>query len=91
MEIEIINAEKNFIEFYLRGEKHSFPTLLKMYLLKDSAVVFASYDLDHPIIGTPRFVVRTDGSKSADKVLENAVKEILKDVDDMRKSLVAKK
>ena len=89
MEVEIINAEKNFIEFYLKGEKHSFPTLLKLYLLKDSAVVFASYDLDHPIIGTPRFVVRTDG-KTALKVVENAVKEIIKDVEEMRKGLSKK-
>jgi len=89
MEIEVINSEKNFIEFYLKGEKHSFPTLLKLYLLKDPAVVFAAYELDHPISGTPRFVVRTDG-KAAAKVLEAAVKAILKDVDEMRKGLQKK-
>ena len=89
MEVEIIKSEKNFVEFYLKGEKHSFPSLLKLYLLKDSAVVFASYDLDHPIIGTPRFVVRTDG-KVALKVVENAVKTIIKDVEEMRKGLTKK-
>lgn len=86
MEIIIKKKEKNYLEFLLKGERHSFPTLLKFYLLKDPAVVFASYDLDHPVIGTPRFIVRTDG-KEVIKVVEKAVDAIVKDLKEMQKSL----
>ena len=85
MDIELVKKEKNYAEFLLKGEKHSFPTLLKFYLLKDSSVVFASYELDHPVIGTPRFIVRTDGKKSAEKALEDAIKALIKDLKELQK------
>ncbi|MBR9707168.1 MAG: hypothetical protein GOV15_01910, partial [Candidatus Diapherotrites archaeon] len=43
------------------------------------------YELDHPVIGTPRFILRTDGKKSAEKALEGAIKAIVKDLKEMQK------
>ena len=35
MELEIIKSDKNSLEFYLEGERHTFPNLLKSRLLED--------------------------------------------------------
>ncbi|MFH1391758.1 MAG: DNA-directed RNA polymerase subunit L [Candidatus Diapherotrites archaeon] len=86
MKINVIKSEKDYAEFFLEGEKHSFPNLLKQKLLDNSAVEFVSYILEHPSDKNAKFVIKTKG-KSPKKVLEDASKEIEKDLDEFQKSI----
>ncbi|MFH1586450.1 MAG: DNA-directed RNA polymerase subunit L [Candidatus Diapherotrites archaeon] len=79
MDIEIVKNEKNLLEFILKGERHTYPNLLKSALLEDSSVEFVSYILDHPMDNDSRFVVRTKKS-TPKKALEDATKKIESDI-----------
>lgn len=86
MEIEVIKKQKNYLEFILKGERHTFPNLLRSRLLKDPAIEFASYVLDHPLDEDSRFVIKTKG-KTPKKALDDALKKIEKDLGDFEKSI----
>lgn len=86
MKVEVLKNEKEYAEFILDGEKHSFPNLLKQKLLDNKSVEFVSYIVQHPMDQSSKFVIRTTG-KSPKKVLEEAAKEIEADLDDFDKQL----
>ncbi len=79
MELEIIKKQPNLLEFVIKGERHTFPNLLRAYLLEDSSVTFASYLLEHPTDKNARFVLRTRG-KNPKPVLAAACKHISADL-----------
>lgn len=80
MELETIKDEKNYLEFFLKGERYTFPNLLKSRLLDDSSVSFVSNKLDHFLLGKTIFAIRTTG-KSPKKAIEDALKQVEKDLD----------
>ncbi|MCR4335678.1 MAG: DNA-directed RNA polymerase subunit L [archaeon] len=86
MKIDVIKNEKDYAEFILEGEKHSFPNLLKQKLLDNSAVEFVSYLVEHPNDKKAKFVLKTKG-KTPKKVLEDASKEVEKDLDEFEKNI----
>jgi len=79
MELEIIKQEKNLLEFALKKERYTLPNLLKNKLLQDSSVIFVSNKLEHSLLDTTHFVLRTKG-KTPKKALEDALKKIEKDL-----------
>ncbi|MDO8538336.1 MAG: DNA-directed RNA polymerase subunit L [archaeon] len=81
MQIQVLKNEANFLEFMLKGERHTLPNLLKAKLLEDSAVIFCAYSLEHPFDLDSKFVVRTSG-KTAKKALTEACTELIKDLGD---------
>ncbi len=78
LEIEILESEKNSAEFVIKGERHSFPSLLKDVLSRDSSVEFVSYTLEHPLDADSKFFLKTKG-KTAKKALEDALSQLEKD------------
>jgi len=84
MEIEVISSEKNLLEFYLQGERHTFSNLLKSRLLEDKDVEMVSYLLDHPTSNKARFILRTSG-KTPKKAIEDAAKKIEEELGDFEK------
>jgi len=72
MEIVIKKNEKNHIEFTLKGERHTFPNLLKSKLLEDTSVTFVSSILKHPMDKDTQFVIKTKPNKAAKKALTDA-------------------
>jgi DNA-directed RNA polymerase subunit L len=84
MKIEIINKEKNLVEFKLIDERHTIPGLLKSALLEDNSVEFVSYKLNHPLDKDSIFVLRTK-AKPPVKALETAIKKIEKELDEFEK------
>ena len=86
MEIEVLKKQKNHLEFILKGERHTFPNLLRSRLLQDPSVEFASYVLDHPLGGDSRFIIKTKG-KTPGKALDDACKRIEKDLADFEKAV----
>ncbi len=86
MELEILKNEDDYLEFVLKGKRHTFPNLLKTKLLEDKSVSFVSYILKHPFDNDSVFSLRTDGKKPK-KALEDALKEIEAELDEFSKGV----
>jgi len=77
MEIKILKSSKNEIEVELGSL--TMVELLRVYLNKDSSVIFAAWKREHPT-KNPAILVKTKG-KDAKKTINDAVKAITKDLD----------
>ena len=77
MEMNILRNEKEELE--LETDSLTMVEILRVYLNKDSAVTFAAWKREHPT-KKPILLVKTKG-KSAKKAVEEAVSEIVKDLD----------
>ncbi|MEW6294848.1 MAG: DNA-directed RNA polymerase subunit L [Candidatus Diapherotrites archaeon] len=86
MEIEIIKDTKNQIEFILKGERYTFPNLLKSKLLEDKDVEFVAFKLEHPMDKDSKFVLKTK-EKTARKALSDASKTIMEELGEFKKAL----
>lgn len=87
MELEVIKSEKNLLEFIIKGERHTYPNLLRSILLEDSNVEFVSYLLEHPMDNEAKFVLRVKKG-TPKKTLDEATKKIeseLKNFDSVAK------
>ena len=63
MEFVVIEESKTRMVFELKGETHTFCNLIKEELLTIKSVVTASYRIDHPLTGVPRFMMETKGAE----------------------------
>jgi DNA-directed RNA polymerase subunit L len=61
MEIKIVELDENYAKLKIKGEDHTFLNLLQHYLLENEHVLFAKYDIPHPLIQEAELIVRTDG------------------------------
>jgi DNA-directed RNA polymerase subunit L len=86
MKLEIINKDKNFLEFRILGERHSLPNLLRARLSEKKEVEFVSYTLEHPMDNDSVFVLRTKG-KEPSKVLLQVTGEIEKEIGEFETKL----
>jgi len=77
MEMNILRNEKEELE--LETDSLTMVEILRVYLNKDSAVIFAAWKREHPT-KKPVLLVKTKG-KSAKKAVEEAVSEITKDLE----------
>ena len=77
MEIEILNSQKNELEFRVVGEDDTFANLLRKTLHEDDHVRFAAYRVVHPLTerDKPIFKLVTDGEESPVEALKNAAKK----------------
>lgn len=86
MEINIVAQEKTLLEFEISGADYTIPELIVARLFDDDGVEFASYKVDHPLVGKPRVIVRTK-SKDALTLTLAAIAGIREDVSALRKEL----
>jgi len=86
LEIEVLESGQNYLEFKIKGERHTFPQLLKHYLLKDPNVEFASYKLEHPLDKDALFIVRMKKGKPI-QALREANKNMLADIKEFKKKV----
>ncbi len=77
MEVNILSSEKNEAE--IEFDNLTIAEILRVYLNKDSSVEFAAWKRDHPT-KNPILAFNTKG-KSTKKALEDALKNIEKDLD----------
>lgn len=77
MELNVIEQGKKRLIFELKGADHTFCNALKEELWNDKNIDAAGYNVDHPLIGIPRFVVETKGS-SPKEALNSAVNRLRK-------------
>jgi DNA-directed RNA polymerase subunit L len=90
MELELKKSSSTELRFVLKGERHTFPNLLRDALLKESSVEFAAYVLPHPLGNEAEFVVKTKG-KNAKTVLQSALKSLGKELSEFEKAFKAAK
>lgn len=77
MELKVIEKSKKRLVFDLVGSDHTFSGALKKELWNDKSIKISAYNIEHPLIGIPRFIVETD-EKDPEKVLLDAVKRLEK-------------
>jgi DNA-directed RNA polymerase subunit L len=77
MELKVVENNKKRLVFDLVGADHTFSGALKKELWNDKSVKVSAYNVEHPLIGIPRFIVETD-DKDPKKVLLDAVKRLEK-------------
>ncbi len=70
MEIKILSNEKKVLEFEVDGCEQSILNNLAERLNKKNDVEFAAYKVDHPIVGSPKMIVKTKKGNPLDLVLE---------------------
>jgi len=85
MEIVVKENSKNKFLFELKDVTHTFCNLLKTELWNDKHVKVATYSIDHPLVGMPRFIVETDGKETPQEALQDAVKRLKKINEKVRK------
>ena len=78
MEINILEDKKKKLVFELKGEKHTLNNALREELWNDKSVKVSAYNLSHPIIGIPKFMIETDGTKEPKKALKDALARLKK-------------
>lgn len=86
MEFAVIEETKIKLVFDLRGETHTFCNLLKDELLNTKGVETATYRVDHPLTGIPRFLLETKAVEPR-KVLKDALASIKKKAESFRKEV----
>ena len=89
MKLKILEDKKNKMVLEIKGESHTFCNALKQELWNDKHVKIAGYNIAHPLIGVPKFVVETDGKENPKKALIDAAKR-LKSVSDKFKTAFLK-
>jgi len=90
MELDIKKSSASELHFVIKGERHTFPNLLRETLLEDSSVQFAAYVLPHPLGPDAELVVKTKG-KTAKKALTDALSKVEKQLQDFEKAVKAAK
>jgi len=71
MKLNIITNEKDTLEFYIEGERHTIANYLKEKISQMDGIEFCAYKLDHPLETKAKFIVK---GKSPKKALEEAIK-----------------
>ena len=77
MEINVLESSKNEIKFEV--DNLTIAEILRVYLNKDSSVEIAVWNREHPS-KSPILYVKTKG-KTAKKAIDDAVKELTKELD----------
>ncbi|MEM2909372.1 MAG: DNA-directed RNA polymerase subunit L [Candidatus Bilamarchaeaceae archaeon] len=85
MDIKFLKKEKNMLEVEIGDVDTSLLGLLVEKLNKSSGVEFAAYKMEHPLISTPRLIIKTKGNTSALEVAADALDEIKKETQEFKK------
>ncbi|MFW6230515.1 MAG: RpoL/Rpb11 RNA polymerase subunit family protein [Nanoarchaeota archaeon] len=85
MELSAISKTKTKMVFEVRGEDHTFCNLLREELWNEKNVTTSGYNIKHPLVGIPKFIVETStGDVTA--ALESSAKSIKKKANDFKKA-----
>ena len=76
MEIQIIEKGPNILKFKVIGEVHTLLNPLRIELSKDDDVAFVAYKIEHPLVDSAIFIVKT---KEGDplEAIKRAIERIL--------------
>jgi DNA-directed RNA polymerase subunit L len=83
MEIKILEDKKSRLVFNIEGDGSTIANMLKKELWNDEHVKAAGFNVEHPLINVPTFVLETDGADTK-KTVSAALKRIGKQVEKFR-------
>ena len=86
MKLNILEESKKRIVFELEGETHSFCNALKEALWKVKGVEIASYRIEHPLVGVPKFLIETKGIEPRE-ALKKGIAELRKTGKEFKKEV----
>ena len=78
MEIKILEQEAKKLVFQLIGADHTFCNALKKELVGLEGVEIATYAIEHPQIGIPKFLIETKAKVKPKDVLNTAIEAVQK-------------
>ncbi|HIQ23903.1 MAG TPA: DNA-directed RNA polymerase subunit L [Pyrodictium delaneyi] len=84
--VKLLKREGSTIEIELVGEDHTIANLIAKYAIRKSGVVYSSYIISHPLIGNPVIVLSTDGSRDPLDVIEEVLRDIIKDASEFQQA-----
>jgi|AntRauTorckE6833_2_1112554.scaffolds.fasta_scaffold95453_2 DNA-directed RNA polymerase subunit L len=76
MELHVLEQSDERVTFALDGAGHTFSNNLKHELYNDKQVDIAAYKVDHPLTGTPTFIIQKDKAAKFNKILADATQRI---------------
>ena len=86
MEFKVIEESKTKLIFELTGETHTFCNALRKELEETKGVEISVYDIDHPLVGIPKFQIETKGVEPR-KALKDALKTLKKKAEEFKKEI----
>ncbi len=84
MELKILEDTPHRFVFEMKGIDHTLANIVQKELWNDSDVKVSGYNVSHPLVGVPRFVVETTKKKPRD-VVTDAIKRLKKQNADLGK------
>lgn len=86
MELKILQETKTLLVFELAKETHTFCNMLKNELQQIKGVITATYRIDHPLVGVPRFHLETSKIEPR-KALQEALAAVKKKAKEFQKEV----
>lgn len=86
MEIKILEEKARRLVFELNSD-HGFCNALKHALQNTKGITVATYAIDHPLIGKPKFTIETDTSIEPRDAVKKAVEKLKKEATDFKKEI----
>jgi len=86
MEIDILEDKKKRLVFELKGEDHTLCNVLREELWNDKSVKVSAYNIRHPLVGVPKFIIETDG-EDPKKALKDALKRLKSKNSELKKQI----
>jgi len=87
MELKILEDKKNKLVFEIKDMQHGILNSLKNELYNDKHTKISTYSIRHPLIGTPKMILETDGADPRDTLIK-AASRLKKENDKFRKDFV---
>ncbi len=84
MRPRVIESSRNQLKIEIGDEGHAFCNLLRKTLLEEEAVEFAGYNIDHPLLSSPVFTLKTK-NRQANVVLREALEKMLARTEEFRR------
>ena len=81
MKLSIITNEKDTLEFYMEGERHTIANYLKEKIVGMEGIDFCAYKLDHPLETRAKFMIK---GKNPKKALDEAIKSAKAELSELK-------
>ncbi len=72
MELNIVSSSKKKLIFEIIGEDHTFCNLLRDEAWNVKGVIGAGYNIKHPLVGVPKFIIEVESGDAKDALIEAA-------------------
>ena len=83
MELKVNAKNDKYWEVEFVGEDRSIPNMIVESLHTNSDVEFAACMTDHPVVGSPKLIIRTK-SKTVKNALDKAIADVEEQVKDFK-------